>query len=520
MRGLTAARLLAARNRIFDAQKGGYEAATEEVLDAMVQRFAQAEGDQVALVVDLNRPLEGVLALAALCDAMGIRFGVFVPPQDAAIVRAGAGSAPPLVGLADCDCVLAVGDVFSSHPPVARTVRDVQFGARGNRLISVDSGTGRTGRGADQAVVVDPHKLAGCVAALAVACGAEAVSEALGGRGAAQICEELDLCADEVKALAADLQDADSVGVLVCHTPARYVHPGAAVAAARQLAGALGAPFWALPVATNAVLVPHLRRVCGAMSLGEAMDAARGGELKVLACVGFDPAAVLAEGIWRQAAGECETICWAGTLSTPFVAVTDLLVPLALGWEEEGTVLDLTGQPARSVPWVPKPPTVLSLTDLAGSLAATAEMPEPEGPSLDDVLGADVESAPLEELIETKILDVPQPEQGRAILIGKPEPQGYTGGLSVAEAAWQRRMLAEEVAVVTAPMAEAAGLDGAVTMSRNDRKFTAACRVEGGTAPTVAVPDHWAVLRDLAKWQMVAGELVPAPTPVDIERAE
>jgi hypothetical protein len=289
------------------------------------------------------------------------------------------------------------------------------------------------------------------------------------------------------------------------------------VAAARELAGALEAAFWPLPVATNAALVPHFRQVCDAMSMGEAMECATNGELKVLAFVGFDPAAVLPEGLWRQAARECETICWAGSLGSPLAAVTDLVLPLALGWEEGGTVLDLTGQSVCSVPWVPKPPTVLSLTELADSLATAAGMTDLEGPSLEDVLGAEVESPPLGELMDAQILDAPQPAEGQAVLIGKPEPQGYTGGLSLGQAAWQRRMLGEEVAVVAGPPAE---LDGAVALSRDDREFTVACRVERDGASEVAVPDHWAVLRELAQWHTVAGDLVPAPTFVSVEKAE
>ncbi|KPK61957.1 MAG: hypothetical protein AMK73_07210, partial [Planctomycetes bacterium SM23_32] len=353
VRGLTAAWVLQAPDRLLVGRMGEEEGAADAVLRDVVRAASRYGGSQTAVLVDVSRPIEGVLATAALCREGGVRLAVWAPPADLPLVKAGLTACPPFGEIADCDLVLAVGDPFSTHPVVAASVRDMQFGARGRRLVSVDTAVGRTGRAADERVAVGPMKLAGFVAALAVECGAQAVASALGGRSGREICAALDIPFERVAGLAARLKGTDKVGVILSNSLGRYSAPTAVAAAVKELSAALGARLWPLLIATNSALLPRLRRRFGATDTEDLIRAAEGGELKVLCVIGCDPSSVLPQRLWRPLVEKPELVFWAGSLRCAFGDAADAVVPLTLPWQEEGTVLSSSGEPARFVAWLP-----------------------------------------------------------------------------------------------------------------------------------------------------------------------
>lgn len=521
VRALTAARLVDVPERIFAARRGDEATSADLVIQSTVTAASGFDPAQMALIIDLNRPLEGVLAAAGLCRLGGVRFCAWAPPEDTAFVRAGLTSCPPFGQIADCNLVLAIGDPFGSHPAIASPVRDVQFGERGNRLICIDSAWGRTARAANEAVTVGPLKLAGFVSALAVACGATGVGDALGGKSAEEICSALDLPVERVNSLAAALKGAESVGIVLSHSVGRYSAGSAAAGAVREMASALGAKVWPLLVSTNSAALPHLKRTFGAVEIGELIRDAEAGRLKALLVIGFDPAAALPERLWKPLSEKCEFLGWAGSLEGPFAEGADQVLPLAFPWEEGGTVLDPAGSPVEFVPWLPKPPTVLTAKELISQLVSYAGLGAPQVPGVDELMAGACAETPLQDLITPAILEAAQPEGGHAVVIGSPEPQGYTGGISLAYSSWQRRLAAEEMVSLSADLAAELGVSeqGLVVLG-NGREVTVPCRAAVGEGRAAALPAHWGLLRELLQWRGEDGVIEPAPALVKIRKCD
>lgn len=516
VRALTAARLLGAPERFFEARQADEPALAADVIQQISHALKNAEGAEVAVIADLNRPMEGVTALAELCRKVGARFGVFAPPEDLPLVRAGVTGCPPFARIAECDQLFVVGDPFSTHPAIAAYMRDVQFGARGNRIVCVDAANGRTARGADTAILVPPAKLAAFMAAAAVSLGVDSVRESLGGLSAERICDQMGLDREQIGAWG-QMREAKAPGIILSNSVGRYSHPGAVSAIVGEIASAVGCPRWPLLTASNSYALPYLRERYGALSSGEVLEVANSGAIELLLVVGWDPSAVLPERFWRGLADKCETVCWAGSIDSPFAQVADIVLPLALAWEEKGTVLDAAGKPAAFEPWLAKPAPVLDTAALADGLAFASGLGKIEAPGFETVGTPRVAS----EAVSERILEAPEPASGEAIVVGAPEPHGYGGGIPLGVSRWQRRLAGEEAALVTADLAREVGLEASGLLKVSDQtEFTVPYRLDGGAGRVVAMPAHWGALRELLQWQEAGGALEPAPALVQIEKCE
>ncbi len=522
VRALTAARLVDVPERIFAARSGGQATSADAALRSLVSVAGDRGADGLAVMLDVNRPLEGVLAVAALCREAGVRLCACAPLEDLPLVRAGLTAGAPFEQIAECDFVLAVGDPFSSHPAVARPVRDMQFGERGNRLVCVDSAWGRTCRGANQAITVSPFKMAGFMSALATACGAESVGAALGVKSVEEICGMLDVPAASVASLAAGLKGAKSPGIVLSHSLGRYANGAAVAAAVKELAAAIGAKVWPLLVSTNSAVLPALKATFGSVELAELIRDVEGGRIRSLFVIGLDPLSMLPAKLWQTLSEGAELLGWAGSLESDVCGQARHVLPLAFPWEEGGTVLGPTGKPAESPAWLAAPPTVLTLKDLVGKAVSYAGVASAPAPGVDALLERAPDAAPTEELIGPEILEASEAGEGEALLVGASEPQGYTGGLSLASSNWQRRLAAEEAAVLSLELAAELGITGrgAVALT-NGAETTVPCRTaDGGEGRLVALPAHWDVLRELLQWRGADGAVEPAPALVDIRKAE
>jgi NADH dehydrogenase/NADH:ubiquinone oxidoreductase subunit G len=519
VRGLTAARLLHAPERILRGRKGDQDVSAEAAVQELVAVGSRYERSQTAVVVDVSRPLEGAVATAAFCADVGVRVALWAPPADLPLIRAGLRGCPPLAQVADCDLLLAVGDPFSTHPAIAHSARDMQFGARGRRLISVDTSFGRTARGATESLMVGPTKLAGFMAALAVECGAQEVASALGGRSAEDICGALNLDRERIASLAGRLKDADSVGVILSHNLGRYAAPSAVAGAVRELAGALNAPLWPLLLSANSAMLPRLKQRFGAVGAGQVIRDATAGRLKTLLLIGCDLASVLPERVWRPAVEACEVVGWAGPLEGPLAEAADVVVPLALPWEEDGTVLDTSGEPAAFPAWMDRPATALTVRELIEALARKAGTGMPHVASPAELARGEARGEPTADLIGEGILEAAELREGQALLVGAPEPQSYLGGLSLDCGHWQRRVMAEEKAIASTALAGELGVDesGVLTLFDGEERSVPCQALEGQGGAVIAVPEHWQVLRDMIEWG--DGKLEPAPALVNVKPA-
>lgn len=533
--GVTAGRLLSSEDRVFQARVRGETADCARGLDAVAVRLAAVEPGEVAVLFDLNRPLEGIAAAAALRDEAlaGAKFSAFIPPQDAAVAAAGVGGCHPYSEIAGCDLVLAVGDPCSTHPAVAMALRDMQRAARGNRLICLDTAPGRTSRAADRALFVPPDALAAFLCAVAVECGSEVVREALGGLDAGEIAGRAGLDAAAVGEVAGAVRDAKVPGIVLSNSPGRCGSAQAVLAAAHELARVRGGKLWPLILCSGSAALPALAGRLGLERMGDVLGALDRGEVKVLVVVGWDPAAVLPRRFWGGWRERCEEIVWAGSLESEFAESADVILPLALAWEESGRRVGPQGEVQEIRQWLPAPAGVLTCEEMVRRLG------EKLGGSLRPADLGDLCAPPAAQLdvgewIKQDILNVRRPVGHEAMLVGAPQPQGYGGGLSVGCVSWQQRMSSQERLVVSLALAGALGCEAAsgpvlVEAVRDGAQSLAApCLVarRAGGEPALegnvlAAPCHWEGLRELLEWECSAGwSCVAEPCTVRVQVVE
>lgn len=513
-RGLAASHLLRSDARIYEASVDGRPMVPEDALEAVADMLGNYEASEVAVMLDAYRPLETLSRAAELVSAALPKalLCTGLPPGDPALLDAGLAAEVAPVNLEECDLVLALGDPFSTHPPVSRHLRNMQLAERGNRLLVVSSAVGRTGLGADRCMTVHPGRLAALTCALAVECGANEVSSALGGADADAICDESGVPPSMVEELAGALDEADT-GAVVLANPAGYCcRPHAVVRGAAEAARESGArlhPLYASPNASAAAEIGRMPPVLKAM---------RDGRVRAAVVLGFDPMGRMAPAVWGEAAEELEFVVHAAPVRTRFAREADALLPLALPWEESGTLGAVDGGQVRSSAWASLPEGVVSMDGLLEGLAyhlgadasasGRAESPEPRPVPVERVVGEDV-------------LEGHEPADGCATMVAEPQvyADGNTAWLEVSS--WTRRMAGSEAAVMGPGLAEELGLQDGEPVSLGDDRVVLDCEVrEGMPDGVVAVPSHRESVRSLLHWHATEDVISVGPAEVEIRSAE
>jgi hypothetical protein len=515
--GLTAGRLISADERVFASRMDGEEVPLRAALEALATRLKACDPARIALIVDVNRPVEGIASAHALAGQVlpGSSVSAFVPPQDAAVAEAGVSSMPPLAQVAERSLVVTVGDVCSSHPAITRLLRDMQRAERSNRWLSIDVAPSRTTRAADEAVVIRPEALAAFACAVAVAAGADDLAAALGESDIAAICQRAGLSRERVEDLAARIGKAEKPGFVVSSSLGRYSHAAGAVAAVGALAGACDGLAWVLPLCMNSFALPTLATSLELRPMGRLQEAIEGGRVDALVLVGFDPGAAFPERVWRAWLDRPEMVAWAGSLSCEFADAAGIAIPLALGWEESGSMVCRDGKLATFEPWACAPDAVPAVAELMKMVAAAMGAEELQPVAVAEAIRGDGARPSLADLVRPAVLDVPAVPNGCVAVVGAPEPQGYTGGLNLAQSPWQARVAGEEAAccpVATPGWAALGDPPGIAVACRPPRRGP---YTEEWTELVAAVPAHWPAARELLDWQVSpSGALVAEPRAV------
>jgi hypothetical protein len=387
--------------------------------------------------------------------------------------------------------------------------------------VSIDTAPGRTTRAADEAIMLRPEALAAFVCAVAVAAGADEVGAALGESDLAAICDRAGLSREEVESLAGRITGADEPGFVVSASLGRYSHAAAVIAGVQALVSACDGSAWILPLCMNAFALPGLASSLDLRPPVDVRKAVEGSEVDALVVVGFDPGSIFPEEIWRPWLERPKLVAWAGSLSCAFAEAADIAIPLALAWEESGTMVCRDGSPGHFGRWAPPPGNVPTVQELMGMLAGGMGAKELEPLEAAEAIGTAAAGPSLGDPIGPGVLDVAEAAEGCVTVVGAPEPQGYTGGLDLAGAPWQARMAAEEAAVC--PVAA----EGWITLGEPPG-IAVACRPPGHgqhekewTSPVAAVPAHWPAARELLDWQVSpGGDLVPEPRAVPLVEDE
>src|SRR4030042_3208415 len=120
------------------------EASWEESLRALAAKIAEVKGkygsQSIGIVIDPNHTNEEILAVQELAMAIGTdSFACSFPPNDWELLfSTGTFFSGKIEDLENVNCSLIIGDLFVTHPVLAKRVIDAKYRTRGNSVIVID----------------------------------------------------------------------------------------------------------------------------------------------------------------------------------------------------------------------------------------------------------------------------------------------------------------------------------------------------------------------------------------------
>ena len=387
-RGSLSAELLFHRDRLNVAYigKGDERKPTSisEALSYTAERL-KALGQEAAIVVDGNLSCEAILKAADFAKNVlnTENFAVYLPPSDRGILQGLFASGAPLFreeDLLDCDAILAVGDPFSSHPPISKVIHDFRFKDRANRLLVADSHRGKTAEFTFDFYQLPPG-------------GEDAflrkVAEGLASGEEKALLEGLPEPEEEAPAQAADacqeaLAKAGKVAVSVAlgwakNSRAEVIGALAGIIA-RQKGGVLPLLLYG-----NAQGAYRLMQNLEVRPLGGLLSEIKEGKVKGLLSVGINLASRLPESLSKSLEG-LEFLAQTASLNEGTLPDGDVVMPMALFLEESGTVLDGSGNKRQIKALLPPPKGAVASAEIFDALAQKLEAAPLEAQITDEIL--------------------------------------------------------------------------------------------------------------------------------------
>ena len=333
-------------------------------------------GGHIGLIADGNLPCEALAALSQFTTEIlkSENFSIYIPPVDRAVLEgigATQAAALSLTELAACDVILAVGDPFSMIPVMARPVQDARNAQRGNRLIVIDPLFGRAAKYATDHLAVNPGTEALALAAIANESGAAGdLSPALKKRTAAAVAETLGLHAAAISSAAQAVKDARNLGVIIGLAEGATSDPRTVALIAATMAEAKGGGIVPAVSYGNAVGAFRVAQSVGALPAGKLLKQAESGNLKALLVFGKDLLHGFAADQWANALDKLDFLAAALPIPGKISNIASVTLPLALWFEDEGTVIDFSGTRSEIVSLMRPPGAARTALGLAQEIAA------------------------------------------------------------------------------------------------------------------------------------------------------
>ncbi len=247
-------------------RESSWTAAIEQVASALRGVIDRYGPESVAIITEPTRSTEELEAVNHLAQQIGAgAVSCLFEPQDWPLVARETSAG--IDAIVEANCVIVIGDVFFSHPVVAKEIIDAKYTARGNSLFVIDPRRSNTAWYASDHVQNRPG-----TEALVLACMLKSLKTS--GKMAAECCAWLDAMDEKVLLEAAGVKrdviarmarsflDAGKAAIVVA-PPARGINDVALVARlAEQLADASGQQ-------KGCVLLPSGGNVRGAQQVVE-----------------------------------------------------------------------------------------------------------------------------------------------------------------------------------------------------------------------------------------------------------
>ncbi|MFW6056381.1 MAG: molybdopterin oxidoreductase family protein [Chloroflexota bacterium] len=332
-------------------REASWDAAIERLASGISSAVKEGGPDSVAIVTEPGRSTQELEAVARLADAIGTRsVACAFEPQDWPLVTAI--ESGPLSAVEEASCVLVIGDVFSTHPVIARTIIDAKYTARGNNLLVLDPRRSNTAWYASTHLQNRPGSEALVLAAILAALhpGTDVTGEApwLKDIDSVAFAAAAGIDPGDI-ARAAHAFAAAEKGAIVLAPPTRGVSDVALTAALAGLivkAGGKGKGLVALPSEGNAAGAADVARRHAWLDVSRVREGLESGEYKALLCIGTDiasayPSAALSRSL--------EKLSFVGTVSLfhgETEAVADVVLAGTTWLEDDGEIRLFDGSTA------------------------------------------------------------------------------------------------------------------------------------------------------------------------------
>jgi len=333
-------------------------------------------GSHIGVLVDGNLPCEVLAGLSKFTKQVlkSDNFSIYIPPVDQAILEGIAASQAASFGLTDfaaCDVMLAVGDPFSMIPVIARAVEDARNSQRGNRLIVIDPLLGRTAKYATDHLAVKPGTEALALATLANESGAAGeLASALKNRTADSVADSVGIPADALSAAARAIKGSKKLAIIIGLAEGATDRPRDIALIAAAMAEAKNGGVLPAVSYGNAVGAFRVAQSVGSVPPGKLLKDAESGTLKALIVFGKDLLQDFAGNEWARALKNLHFLAAALPIPGKISRIAHVTLPLALWFEDEGTVIDFSGTRSEIVSLMEPPGNSATAIGLAEAIAA------------------------------------------------------------------------------------------------------------------------------------------------------
>ncbi|HID56099.1 TPA: hypothetical protein EYP37_06195 [Candidatus Poribacteria bacterium] len=485
------ARLIAASERMEDRF---VQIRLDEAIAKISDRL-KGVADSFAVIIGANATNEEISLARSLG---GENFALGTEPQDLDILlglskEVSYGTPEEL---SQSNCTIAVGDVFTKHPALAKRVLEARYKSRDNLLITLDTKNGRTSWFADYHVQISPGAEA---LALAHMLDPSSFSEALGEASSA------------LQDAAKRFREAE-VGFILISGGFGQIGDGAACAAlACRLAKSCPGRKYVLPLFTYGNVEGAFKSVLPHKTVAQIIEEIYQGRIKALFSFGYDLLSAYPHERVREALEKLELLVVSSPFENESAKLAHFLLPESVWLEREGTVLTAFGIEHKLEPVLPPPGDAKSDGELIKALS--------QG----------IESAPVE-LKEPKSIDLNERVSnlaaslgGERLLVFQSDTMNFADGSITGKLSWISRNSAPPALNISKDDAAELGLeDGDEVILKGDgRELRLPVKLSQLLPKGVlSLPSWHREARGFPIWKMDAetGNFIVSPVSVSLER--
>ncbi len=525
--------------RIGYAERRHNKITNDEAFDRIkdgLTKVAEKHGkDSVAIIGNGNMSVEEIELVTRLADALNTKNYGFFLPDDCAVASGLLATGykfnrPSYEELEKSDNMLIVGDAFYEHPVIAKKLLQARYEDRKHMLFVIDPRYSNTAWFADVHLQCKPGAEGLVLMALAKMLGDGENNEfkkLLSQAKPKELAEAAGVSYGDLEWVAEILGKSENLSILISDIFGKIGNADVCAAYCELIAGGDSSKRHFYPLFMNQSVYPvaKLNSQNGLNGLGKVMDAVVGGKVKGLLTLGVDLLSSFPVPDLKKSLGKLDFFCAADTFRNDTNDGADIVLPLAIPLEKEGTYIDLDGKRKNRETTINPPSAGMCETNIMKKLYKTITGKDAEVSAVEDIseLPA-VDSytkyvtSNAEKLLKFKGL--PSKKYPFA-LVPKALPYHWMDGAITRQFAWNQENASEPLVEIHPETAEKLNIKEGqkVTIASEFGKIKLPIAFSKRIKEDVVAADyHWSEIRSLYPLRSTAGvsELFIEPIPVTV----